>query len=164
MTRDERITNRPDEPSDERSTTPTSPRSEDVRGRQEEAIVNQGGAVVTPPPGPVVSTSEPSRPMSQAAPVQTEIRRGAGLFDQAESQRMRARWTEIQSGFVDEPRRAVKDADALVLDVTTRLTDMFAKERTRLEQQWDRGDNATTEDLRVALQRYHTFFDRLLAV
>jgi hypothetical protein len=64
----------------------------------------------------------------------------------------------------DEPRQAVKDADRLAMDVTKRLTDMFAKERTGAERQWDRGDNVTTEDLRVALQRYHTFFDRLLAV
>ena len=161
MTRDERITS---ERSDERLTTTTAPRSEDVRGHHEEAIVNQQGAVVTPPPGPPVSAPDSNRDRSQAATVQRETRRDAALFDEAEIQRLRTRWTEVQSGFVDEPRRAVKEADALVLDATKRLTEMFTKERTALDQHWDRGDDVTTEDLRVALQRYRTFFDRLLAV
>lgn len=160
MTRDERMTN---QPSDERLTT-TAPRNEDVRGHHEEAIVNQQGAVVAPPPGPPMSAREADRSKGHAAPVQKEARRDAALFGEAEIQQLRTRWTEIQSGFVDEPRRAVKEADALVQDVTKRLTDMFARERTGLEQQWDRGDDVTTEDLRVGLQRYHTFFDRLLAV
>ena len=160
MTTDKRMTNE----SDERSTTTTRPRTEDVRGRQDEAIVNQRGTVVSPLPGPVVPAPEEPRPRSQGAPSQKEARRDAVLFDRAEIQRLRTRWTEIQSAFVDEPRQAVKDADGLVMDVTKQLTDTFAKERKGLEQQWDRGDNVTTEDLRVTLQRYHTFFDRLLAV
>ena len=53
---------------------------------------------------------------------------------------------------------------ALVADVMKRLAESFASERGTLEKQWDRGDNVTTEDLRVALQRYRTFFDRLLSV
>ena len=156
MTTDERMRDE----SNEQSKT-TSPRADDVRGHQEEAIVNQGEAAVSSPLG---SVPPPQPPRSNAAPLQKETRREAALFDEGEIQRLRTRWTEIQGGFVDEPRRTVKEADALVADVNNRLTDMFAKERTRLEQQWDRGDNVTTEDLRVALQRYHTFFDRLLAV
>jgi len=63
---------------------------------------------------------------------------------------------------VDEPRRAVQQADSLVAEVMKRLAESFAKERGALESQWDRGDNVTTEDLRLALQRYRSFFDRLL--
>ena len=85
------------------------------------------------------------------------------LFEERETQ-FRARWTDIQAGFVDEPRRAVEQADELVSDVVKRLTDGFARERTNLEQQWSKGESATTEDLRMALQRYRAFFDRLLSV
>jgi hypothetical protein len=76
---------------------------------------------------------------------------------------VQTRWREIQGSFVDEPRRAVEDADALVADLMQRLADGFAQERSRLESQWDRGDEVSTEDLRVALQRYRSFFDRLLS-
>ena len=68
----------------------------------------------------------------------------------------------LQTGFVDEPRRTVEDADKLVAAVMQRLAEGFANERSGLEKQWDRGDNVSTEDLRVALQRYRSFFDRLL--
>jgi len=74
----------------------------------------------------------------------------------------RSQWTKIQTGFVDEPRRTVEDADNLVAAVTQRLAEGFANERSSLEKQWDRGDSVSTEDLRIALQRYRSFFDRLL--
>jgi len=86
------------------------------------------------------------------------------LFEEAESQTLKDRWARVQGSFVDEPRRAVKEADALVADVMKRLADGFTKERSGLEQQWDRGAEVTTEDLRVALVRYHEFFDRLLSI
>ena len=84
------------------------------------------------------------------------------LEDEATSD-VQSRWREIQGSFVDEPRRAVEDADTLVADLMQRLADSFAQERSRLESQWDRGDEVSTEDLRVALQRYRSFFDRLLS-
>jgi hypothetical protein len=74
-----------------------------------------------------------------------------------------ARWEEIQVRFVDEPRGAVEDADALVATVMQRLAEGFAQERERLEAQWGRGEDISTEDLRVALQRYRSFFQRLLS-
>ena len=74
----------------------------------------------------------------------------------------RSQWIKIQTCFVDEPRGTVKDADKLVAAVMQRLAEGFANERSGLEKQWDRGDNVSTEDLRVALQRYRSFFDRLL--
>jgi len=88
----------------------------------------------------------------------------APLFPGNELEGVRTRWKEIQTGFVDEPRKAVEQADGLVASAMKRLAEVFAEERSGLEQQWDRGDSVSTEDLRVALQRYRTFFDRLLSV
>jgi hypothetical protein len=84
------------------------------------------------------------------------------LFSESEMEGFRSQWSEVQTGFVDEPRRTVEDADKLVAAVMQRLAEGFANERSGLEKQWDRGDNVSTEDLRVALQRYRSFFDRLL--
>lgn len=75
----------------------------------------------------------------------------------------RARWTDVQTGFVDAPRRAVKQADALVAELMQHLARTFADERGRLESQWDRGDDVPTDDLRTAFQWYLSFFERLLA-
>jgi len=88
----------------------------------------------------------------------------APLFPNDELENLRGRWKEIQTAFVDEPRKAVEQADGLVASAMKRLAEMFAAERSKLEQQWDRGDSVSTEDLRVALQRYRTFFHRLLSV
>jgi hypothetical protein len=84
------------------------------------------------------------------------------LFPTDESDRFRSRWTEIQTDFVDRPRESVEAADRLVADLMQRLTAQFGDERIRLEAQWDRGDDASTEELRVALTRYRSFFERLL--
>jgi hypothetical protein len=84
------------------------------------------------------------------------------LFSESELGDFRSRWTSIQTGFVDEPRRTVEDADKLVASVMQRLAEGFANERSGLERQWGQGDNVSTEDLRLALQRYRSFFDRLL--
>ena len=84
------------------------------------------------------------------------------LFSDHDIGDLRGRWSNVQAGFVDEPRRAVEEADKLVAAVMKRLAEGFANERSTLEKQWDRGDNVSTEDLRVALQRYRSFFGRLL--
>lgn len=88
----------------------------------------------------------------------------ARLFSEGDAKDFRARWENLQVGFVDEPRRAVEQADSLVAEAIKRLAGVFADERQKLERQWDRGDNVSTEDLRVALQRYRAFFGRLLSV
>src|SRR5438552_11866912 len=88
----------------------------------------------------------------------------ATLFPEKEANDFRTRWTDIQTGFVDEPRHSVEQADALVAEVIKRLANSFAEERSKLEGQWGRGDDVSTEDLRVALRRYRSFFDRLLNV
>jgi hypothetical protein len=80
-----------------------------------------------------------------------------------EGERFTTRWREIQAGFVDEPRRSVEQADTLVADLMQQLATSFSSERERLEAQWDGGDDVSTEDLRVALTRYRSFFDRLLS-
>jgi hypothetical protein len=85
------------------------------------------------------------------------------LFPSDQSERFTSRWQEIQTSFVDQPRDAVAEADALVADLMQRLAASFSQERERLEGQWDRGDDVSTEDLRVALTRYRSFFDRLLS-
>jgi hypothetical protein len=84
------------------------------------------------------------------------------LFSESEMGEFRSRWSNVQTGFVDQPRRTVEDADKLVASVMQRLAEGFANERSGLEKQWDQGDHVSTEDLRVALQRYRSFFDRLL--
>jgi hypothetical protein len=80
--------------------------------------------------------------------------------DDAEA--FRARWTDVQHGFVDAPRQAVEQADGLVAELMQHLAKTFADERGRLEGQWDQGDDVSTEDLRTAFQRYRLFFERLL--
>ena len=86
------------------------------------------------------------------------------LFAEQESRDLFARWDALQVGFIDEPRKAVEQADNLVATAMKRTAEIFAEERARLEHQWDRGDNVSTEDLRVAMRRYRSFFRRLLSV
>ena len=108
-----------------------------------------GGAIPVASPAPA--------PDSQPEP-------GVAMFPGDETAGYRTRWDGIQTGFVDEPRKAVEEADALVAQVIKRLTEVFAEERTRLEHHWDRGEQVSTEDLRQALRTYRSFFERLLAV
>jgi hypothetical protein len=86
------------------------------------------------------------------------------MFAGAEAAGYRTQWDAIQTGFVDEPRRAVQEADALVALVMKRLSEVFTNERTSLERQWGEGDEISTEDLRIALRRYRSFFERLLTL
>jgi len=84
------------------------------------------------------------------------------LFSQFELDELRSRWNNVQAGFVDSPRRAVEQADELVRSVMQKLANSFSQERSSLVGQWDRGGTVSTEDLRVALQRYRTFLGQLL--
>jgi hypothetical protein len=85
------------------------------------------------------------------------------LLPRSENEGFQTRWETIQTGFVDEPRQTVEQADELVAEVMKRLAEGFATERERLEGQWGRGEDVSTEDLRIALQRYRGFFQRLLS-
>jgi hypothetical protein len=106
----------------------------------------------------------PQQPAPQVADPQVRDDTSTPLLPTEEIGELRRQWDSIQTGFVDEPRRAVEDADALVAAAMKRLAEVFASERSQLEGQWDRGDNVSTEDLRLALQRYRAFFGRLLAI
>jgi len=86
------------------------------------------------------------------------------LIAKGQIDELRSRWDTIQAGFVDEPRGAVKDADALVASAIQQISDAFSGQRAELEKQWSRGDDVSTEDLRLALQRYRSFFSRLLSI
>lgn len=86
------------------------------------------------------------------------------LFADDDLTEKRGRWAAVQAAFVDDPKDCVQKADVLVSDVIDQLTTSFAHARARLEEQWDRGEEASTEDLRVALMNYREFFERLLAV
>ena len=86
------------------------------------------------------------------------------LFSNDSIQGFRSRWTALQTGFVDEPRRSVEQADELVAEVIKDLASTFADERTKLERHWDQGDKVSTEDLRLVLRRYRSFFDRFLSI
>lgn len=87
----------------------------------------------------------------------------AELFPADERSELERRWTDIQARFVDDPRGSVEDANALVAELMERLVSSFSEQRAGLEERWDRGEEVTTEQLRVTFQRYRGFFGRLLA-
>ena len=100
----------------------------------------------------------------QARETRPSDERPMPIFAGTEASGYRTQWDAIQTGFVDEPRRAVEEADALVALVIKRLSEVFAEERGTLEQQWGRGNEISTENLRVALRKYRSFFERLLSL
>ncbi|HEY3473995.1 MAG TPA: hypothetical protein VGK56_05250, partial [Anaerolineales bacterium] len=116
-------------------------RDERYERRNEERMVNDR-------PGPTDTTSEELLP----------------LFEDEAARKFRSRWLTIQSKFVDDPRDAVKQADDLVADIIKNVTMSFSDRRVSLEQQWNSGENVSTEDMRVALKRYRSFFERLLSL
>ena len=98
----------------------------------------------------------------QLTPIHTNTEVVAALLNHEESERFRTLWNEIQGKFVDEPRSAVQQADALVSNVIEKITKIFANEHSSLEEQWKEGKDVSTEDLRQALQHYRSFFNRLV--
>lgn len=84
------------------------------------------------------------------------------LFDPSREQELRDRWRALQAGFVDEPRETVSAADSLVAELLRDLAESFDGARSKLEEQWSSGGDVSTEDLRLTLQRYRSFFERLL--
>jgi hypothetical protein len=116
---------------------------------------------------PLVESAGQGDPLVERAaggdPLVEEVHEPAELGSAGDQERFVARWQEIQAGFVDEPRRAVQDADALVVDMMDRLARMLASERDQLESAGQTG-KVSTEDLRLGLRRYRALFERLLAV
>ena len=98
----------------------------------------------------------------QETPISLNDRSLMTLLDHEESEHLRTRWNEIQGRFVDDPRSSVQQADALVSEVVEKITQMFASEHELLESQSNQGTDVSTEDLRKALQRYRSFFNRLV--
>lgn len=101
---------------------------------------------------------------AQATHHQSDGEEPSPLLSESETQDFRSRWNNIQTGFVDEPHNAVKSADELVAEIMQRLAQSFSDQRSNLEKQWERSDEVSTEELRLALRRYRSFFDRLLAI
>jgi hypothetical protein len=156
-------------PNDERR------RTEEMHARADERVRNRQEVAPPPPPFDRADRADPAdrvdrseRPAQRSHAVehapQPAPPRPTGLFMEEEASHLRSRWSDIQAAFVDEPREAVRKADSLVNDVTRRVNEVFTSERAALEKQWDRGDQVTTEDLRVARQRYRSFFDHLLSL
>ena len=114
--------------------------------RAADSTAAQANAQNAPPPGEQAQRGEAAQP----------------LFPPNVLEEFNVRWTEIQAGFVDTPRDAVERADELVAHAIKRLAESFSGERAKLEQQWSQQGDVSTEDLRIALQRYRSFFHRLL--
>jgi hypothetical protein len=117
----------------------------------------------TAEPAPPTDHIEAEPPTAESSPT-PESSTGEMLFAGDDVADLRSRWAGVQAAFVDDPKDCVQKADHLVSDVVEHLTTGFAEARSRLEEQWSQGHEASTEDLRVALMHYREFFDRLLAV
>lgn len=104
-------------------------------------------------------SSEQSQATGQDGDEEDEAPR---LLTPEDEEGFRTRWEQVQNKFVDDPRDAVHTADALVADVMQKLATTFADHKQELEGQWNRGEQANTEDLRQALRHYRSFFNRLL--
>jgi len=104
-----------------------------------------------------------------AEPIPFDARRAKvevpeAIIPKRQCEELRARWDQIQTAFIDEPRKAVQDADTLVASAVKQISEAFADQRSQLEKQWTQGDQISTEELRLALQRYRSFFSRLLSI
>ena len=137
--------------------------------RREDLVANErsrGTTVVEDRPDQEPAAMPVGEPAAQTAPDHgtgdTASTTGP-LLATEDAEGFRARWTDVQTGFVDAPRRAVEAADALVAELMQHLASTFADERGQLERQWDQGDDVPTDHLRDAFQRYRSFFERLLA-
>jgi hypothetical protein len=137
-------------PRDENLTREEDPGSDRGQVINTKTIAAAGRA--EPKPVEIVQNSEMSQP--ELSP----------LFSDETERDLRAKWHEIQTGFVDEPRQAVEHADELVAQLMQQLAQSFSDQRSSLERQWEKAEKISTEDLRLALRRYRSFFERLLSI
>ncbi len=157
-------------PTETTNPEPAVPTSATDDGRHAEIDSSLSGSTPRPAEAQTARTESSIVNTESAAETVDTSRGGAesspagSLFADDQLAGLRARWGDVQAGFVDDPKECVQKADGLVADVVEQLTVGFTQARSRLEQQWDRGEEASTEDLRVALTRYREFFERLLAV
>ena len=137
-----------------------------IRERHEEKLTTADLAIAGARPAERVEGEE--RPGSSRAVEDAEGAndegRPAPLFADDVAGDLRTQWDAIQIGFVDDPRNAVRRADELVAKAMKRLAETFAHERATLEKQLGQTDSASTENLRVALRSYRSFFKRLLSL
>jgi hypothetical protein len=105
-----------------------------------------------------------NRAVENQSPANTMSEQLEPLFEDDAARKFRSRWMAIQSKFVDDPRDSVKQADDLVADIIKSVTMNFADRRLSLEKHWNSGENISTEDMRQALKRYRSFFERLLTL
>jgi len=101
---------------------------------------------------------------NQNSDVRSEDAQLAPLFLPDVDKDFRSRWDVVQRSFVDDPRQAVRQGDELVAQVMKSLAETFSNERVKLEAQLDQTNEASTENLRIALRRYRSFFERLLSL
>ena len=164
----------PVEPVDEAPAQDTPPAEQDDRPDRDIMAGEQeagGGAVsaqeptADPAQEPIAdpAAQEPTADAARGTGAAQDVDESGSLLPGGEESDFQRRWEEIQTRFVDDPRQAVEDADALVAGVMQRIADGFAQARDGLEGQWSRGEDVGTEELRVALQRYRAFFRRLLS-
>jgi hypothetical protein len=153
--------------------TMTNSTDEPATSVSEVPRMNDETTAVAPEPAPAadtaapsVDTAVPSAEAAEAEPPSAEHESSAEevLIARDDLAELRARWAGVQAAFVDDPKECVQKADVLVSDLVEQLTSGFTQARSRLEEQWSRGKEASTEDLRLALMHYREFFDRLLTV
>lgn len=139
----------------------------ETQADRREDVVRENREPLSAPRSPSRGNTNPSQTSSTGTAVaraKKEEEATGPLFASEEAKTFRSKWENVQVGFVDEPRSSVEQADHLVAEAIKRLAEVFAEERQKLERQWDRGEDVSTEDLRISLRRYRAFFERLLAV
>jgi hypothetical protein len=141
----------------------SSPSGDNVGSGRQFSASARGTSSQPYTPGRESTAAQTSTASSQSVGQNESPGSESPLFAENELRDFRGRWDQIQTSFVDEPRHAVEQADTLVASVVKRIAEQFSEERAKLEKQWDRGDNVSTEDLRQGFKRYRAFFDRLLS-
>ena len=155
---------------DPESTQVTAHGTEPIADAGTEGQERASSSVMRPLPDNQTEQSDPARHLA-AASLSAALGNGPGTDGQPHAQLLGTRemepilgqWKDIQAEFVDEPRKAVQDADTLFAELMQRLAQTFATEREQLEAQSVDGDDVSTEDLRRSLRRYRSFVEGLLA-
>jgi gas vesicle protein len=133
---------------------------DEARIRRE--LVNGANVDVDPLDESIIDVLPIDESVTREVPIGANVGSLAALLDPDVSEHLRKRWIEIQGRFVDDPRSAVQQADALVSEVVDKITQVFAGEHASLDSQWKKSSDVSTEDLRKALQHYRFFFNRLV--
>ncbi len=141
---------------------PTTSERDTVRETTPDDVESTRASDVREQRSPTASRTTVSDNTADTASAAGAADREAGFLPEQRMESMRERWNDVQAAFVDDPRSAVQQAHQLVTQLVNELTDVFTRERSTLEGQWSGGGQPDTETLRVALQRYRVFFNRLL--